>query len=306
MSEQINNTSQVVRGCPACHSHIKKSVGEKNGYQILSCRRCKTLYVTNKGNIPESYDYADYYEGRDISTPAFVAKRLDEIVTTFESVKQKNRLLDIGCGSGAMLEAAQRKNWQAEGVEVSDSAVVYLRGKGFKVFHGFLHEANYPDNYFDVVTAVELFEHLLAPSEVIEEAARILRPGGILWATTPHSKGASARLLGTHWSIICPPEHVQLFSAKGLRMLLQQSGFSQINISTLGVNPVEILHNMRTKKTKTDDSQTDEDTFNRNETAFQLNSYFSEKKSRRMIKDALNGFLNLTRLGDSLKIWAQK
>lgn len=304
MSEIINHTSQVIRNCPACYSDNKKSVGEKDGYQVFSCRRCKTLYVTDKGKTPEPFDYADYYEGRDISTPAFVAKRLDEIVATFESVRQNNRLLDIGCGSGAMLEASRRNHWQAEGVEVSKSSVELVQGKGFKVFHGFLHEANYPENYFDVVTAVELFEHLLVPSEMIKEAARILRPGGILWATTPHSKGASARLLGTRWSMICPPEHIQLFSVNGLRMLLKQSGFSKVNISTLGVNPFYILHVLRNKETN--DSQTDEGITKRNQTAFQLNSYFSENKSRRMIKDALNGFLNLTRLGDSLKILAQK
>jgi SAM-dependent methyltransferase len=302
MSENINETSQAIRNCPACYSNNKKSVGEKGGYQIFFCCKCKTLYVSDKGKIPEPFDYADYYEGRDVSTPVFVAKRLDEIVATFESVRSNNRFLDIGCGSGSLLEAAQRNNWEAEGVEVSNSAVDYVRANGFKVFHGFLQDAKYPDNFFDVVTAVELFEHLPVPSEVIEEAARILRPGGILWATTPHSKGASARLLGTRWSIVSPPEHIQLFSVKGLRILLQESGFSKVNISTLGVNPFEILHVLRSKEIKKNDSET----FNRNQTAFELNSFLSEKKSRRAIKSFVNSMLNLTRLGDSLKILAQK
>lgn len=294
------------RNCPACSKDDAKFAGEKDGYQVFFCRVCKTLYATDEGKKPEPYDYADYYEGRDISTPAFVAKRLDEIVRTFEPIRKNNRLLDIGCGSGAMLEAAQRNNWQAEGAEVSISAVDHVRANGFKVFHGFLQDANYPDNYFDVVTAIELFEHLPMPSEVIEEAARILRPGGVLWATTPHSKGASGRLLGLDWSMISPPEHIQLFSVKGLRMLLKTSGFNNVKISTLGVNPYEIKHVLRNKKRTNKDDKTSSENFNRNEAAFQLNSYLSESRSRQAIKSAINHILNLTQLGDSLKIWAKK
>lgn len=297
---------EQMRKCPACFSKDKKSLGEKNGFQVYLCTDCKTLYSSDDGKIPVPFDYADYYTGRDISTPTFVAKRLDEIVATFESYRQNNRLLDVGCGSGSILEAAQRNKWDAEGVEVSDSAIEYVRANGFKVFHGLLQEANYPENYFDVVTAVELFEHLPAPIEVIEEVARILRPGGVFWATTPHGKGASARLLGTNWSTISPPEHIQLFSVKGLRTLMLKSGFSKVKISTQGVNPFEILHVLRQRGKSSSETDVEPDGFNRNATAFQLNSYLSESKGKLLLKNAVNGVLSLTRLGDSLKVWAQK
>lgn len=300
--------SKSNRVCPSCFSENKKAVGEKNGYNIFFCRDCKTLYSTDNDKIPVPFDYADYYTGRDISTPEFVAHRLNSIVATFEPFKQNNCLLDVGCGSGAILEAAKQNNWAAEGVEVSSSAIEHLRSQGFKAFHGYLQDAKYAENSFDVVTAVELFEHLSNPLEVISEIARILRPGGLLWATTPHAKGISGRLLKTEWSTIAPPEHIQIFSIKGLKKLLYKSGFSKVEIHTHGINPYEILRALKKRESKnaSDDGGQEESDFNRNKTSFQLNSYLSESTSRRLIKNVANGILDLTRLGDSLKIRAQK
>ncbi len=289
--------------CPACLNREGKFVGKKNGHSIFYCRRCMTLYSRNDGDAPPAFDYEDYYEGHDNSTPEFAARRLDEIVKSFESFRQNNRLLDVGCGAGSMLEAGLKNNWRAEGIEVSKSGVDYLQSKGFKVFFGFLQDAKFPDNHFDVITAVEILEHIPEPQNILKEIARILRPGGIFWATTPHSKGASARLLGTRWSTIAPPEHIHLFSAKGLKLLLEKSGFNKINIQTQGVNPFEIIHVL---KNGDSNNNKEEKKFDRNQTGFQLNAYLSESPGKKLIKNSVNSLLSLTRLGDSLKIWAQK
>jgi len=290
--------------CPACSNGEAKFAGKKNGHSIFYCRRCLTLYSSNDAeDAPPAFDYEDYYEGHDNSTPEFAARRLDEIVKTFEPFRQNNRLLDVGCGAGSMLEAGLKNNWQAEGVEVSKSGVDYLHSKGFKFFFGTLQEAKFPDNHFDVITAVEILEHIPAPQGLLEEIARILRSGGLFFATTPHSKGISARLLGTRWSTIAPPEHIHLFSTKGLKLLLEKSGFKQVKISTQGVNPFEIIHVLRNGDST---NSSGEKTFDRNQTGFQLNAYLSESPSKKLIKNSVNSLLSLTRLGDSLKIWAQK
>jgi SAM-dependent methyltransferase len=291
--------------CPSCSANDAKREGEKNGYEILFCRRCGTLYTSGNGAGPTVYNYEDYYHERNTTTPEIVARRLDETVSQFASFKKSNRLLDVGCGAGALLEAARRAGWSAEGVEVSRSSVDYIRALDFKVFHGTLEEARFDDETFDVVTAVELLEHVPQPRELIEEIARVLRSGGLFWATTPNCKGASARLLGSRWSMVSPPEHLHLFSAKGLHLILKDAGFRQIKIDTLGVNPFEIFHAMRSKQV---DQETvkEEKAFDRVGTAYQLNSFFDESLARRALKTAINKTLNLTRMGDSLKVWARK
>ncbi len=217
------------RRCPACGSASRVERGEKNGLRVGACRDCGTLYARHKeagGDGGEGYDYDAYYHEANLSIPAFISRRLDEIFESFAPHRKSNRLLDVGCGAGSLLEAARRAGWEAEGTEVSRPAVEHVRGEGFEVFHGELAEAKYPEGHFDVVTASEIIEHVPDPLSMLREIARILRPGGLFWATTPHGRGLSARVLGIKWSTVSPPEHLQLFTLGGVRGLLKEAGFS--------------------------------------------------------------------------------
>lgn len=135
--------------------------------------------------------------------------------------------------------------------------------------------------------------------------ARILRPGGLFWATTPHGAGISIRLLKTEWSVVSPPEHLQLFSVKGMRALLTAAGFGRVQIATQGVNPYEIVHRLRGHRASAGDSDAaDGKPFSRVESGYRLNESLTSSPSRRALKNSLNSLLNVSRLGDSLKIRA--
>jgi hypothetical protein len=138
---------------------------------------------------------------------------------------------------------------------------------------------------------------------VLTEIARLLRPGGLLWTTTPHARGLSARVLGVKWRCIWPPEHLQLFSAGGLKSLLRDVGFRDIRVQTTGGNPMEILHAMGGKK---DAPRTEDQYFDRVATGYQLNESLMKSRPRRALKSIINGVLNLSRLGDSLKVFATR
>ena len=294
------------RLCPACGGQAAHDQGQKNGFLLVSCSTCTTLYTAQnpKGIDREHYDA--YYTAANLTVPTFIDKRLDEIVATFEPYRKNNRLLDIGCGAGSFLKAAARQNWKAFGLEVSQSAIEHARSLGFEVFHGEIEEANYADGYFDVVIASELLEHLPDPRALLSSISRILRPGGLFWATTPHGRGISARILGVDWSTVCPPEHLQLFSVAGIKRLLSSAGFSQVNVATHGTNPFEIVHAMRHKTSGPENGNQSSTNFNRVDSSYQLNEFLSEKPLRRIVKATLNGLLNAGRIGDSLKIRAER
>src|SRR5687767_2775171 len=269
------------RGCPACQSLKKTELGEKNGFLMLGCKNCRSIYSSYLPTGEEAKDYDDYYTEANLLLPDFIEKRNEEIIKDFEPYFSSGRLLDIGFGSAIMMRVAQAKGWQVSGVEVSKTAVEYAEKCGFEVFHGELKEAKYPDGFFDVITASEIIEHCPQPEILLDEVIRILRPGGLFWATTPSAGGLSFKLTGLDWTIICPPEHLQLFSKKAIRLIMKKAGFSQVKIQTSGFNPFEAINNFRSRFGR---SQEKEETFNRVGTGYALNESLTKSPVRQKIK----------------------
>lgn len=310
MSE--GETLSVKRNCPACSSAEARTRGEKNGYEILACKGCGTLY-TSRVPPPQSesaYDYESYYTEENLTAPDFVFKRLEEIVAGFSPYGQNKRLLDVGFGSGVIMQTAARAGWTVMGQEISGTAVAHARSLGFEVFRGELVDAKYEDDYFDVITCSEVFEHVPDPRELAFEMARILRPGGLLWATTPHGKSISERLLKLKWSLNCPPEHLQLFSIKGMKHLLKEAGFRRFKVFTEVINPFEIMHTLRSSQKEDEGGSAQEcgngEGFNRTQSSYQLNEFLTKSRGRTALKNIANKVIRITRLGDDLKIWAEK
>ena len=296
------------RPCPACGRAPGRGLGTKNGFELFACGRCATLYTSRLPRAEGAQDYDSYYTEENLTVPAFIGRRLDEIVSTFAPYRERNRLLDVGCGAGSFLEAARRGGWEAHGVEVSRTACEHVRALGFDVFCGELSGAAYPSGHFDVVVASEVLEHVPDPGSMLGEIARVLRPGGLLWATTPHGRGISARALGLGWSAVSPPEHLHLFSVVSLRRALAEAGFRRVSVATHGTNPYEILNGLRARGRGAGAGGAGGPMGggDRVETSYRLNEFLSEKPSRRLLKGVLNGLLNAARLGDSLKVRAEK
>lgn len=294
----------LARGCPACQSRDSFPRGLKAAFNMLSCRHCGTIYTSTFPAASSAQDYDGYYTAENLSIPDFIHRRLDEIVGDFEQYRLHNRLLEVGFGAGSFLHAAARAGWVVEGVEVSRTAAEHARAEGFNIFCGQLSEAQYEVGSFDVVIASEILEHVPDPAVMIGQVARIVRPGGLLWATTPNAKGLSARLLGLEWSAISPPEHLHLFSANGLRGLLLSAGFRRVQIRTESVNPFELVQKWRGHKTNNGgDSYNGSD---RLRTGYRLNETLVKSAPRRAVKGLMNGLLRLSLLGDSLKIRAER
>jgi len=294
---------KTLRACVACGSNDAQPLGVKNELDIVSCRKCLTVYTPYSPWYSSELYYESYYPEESLSPPAFVQTRLEEITAEFSPYRQNNHLLDIGCGAGNLLLAARKNGWEGQGLDVSPGAVEHVRGLGFEVFQGELQQARFPSQHFDVITAAELVEHLFEPRLVLQEVARLLRPGGLFWTTTPHARGLSARVLGLKWRCIWPPEHLQLFSAGGLKLLMREAGFREIRVRTTGGNPIEILHALGKKK---DAPKARDQHFDRVLTGYQLNESLMSSRPRRAIKDIVNGMLNVSRLGDSLKVFATR
>ena len=300
---KISIKNELKRPCPACRASANIQIGTKNSFFMLNCRNCHSIYSSHLPIGEDTEDYDAYYTEANLKVPEFVLDRLSEIVEGFQPYFTHGRFLDIGFGAATLMQTAEKKGWKVTGAEVSKPAVEHARKLGFEVFHGDLNEAKYPDNHFDVITASEIIEHCPQPEILLNEVIRILRPGGLFWATTPSAKGLSYQLTGLEWSVVCPPEHLQLFSKKGIGLMLNKSGFSSFKIQTFGFNPVEIVSIYRKRWRGNSEENA---TFNRVETDYALNESLTKSPGRQKIKNVLNGTLDFLSIGDSLKIKAIK
>ncbi len=295
---QVKVTSPAQGNCLACLSDNSRLLGVKNHYQLRQCSQCGTIFTNSKNEQEALRDlYEHYYDYANFETAPVVAASLEKLIRSFKSFRHTSRLLDVGYGEGGLLRIAQKQGWNCYGTEISPQALEYGQGCGWTVSSEADTHPLFPAQGFDVVTMIELLEHVQNPHQLLRMAAQLLRPGGVLYLTTPNANSLNRRLLGLKWSVISPPEHLTIWTVQGLRLALSQAGFQLQRTRTEGLNPAEILAQWQAPKNETVE-------VNRNQTGAALNSAFSSNAFRRSIKTGINHCLSTFRLGDSLKIQA--
>ncbi len=141
-------------------------------------------------------------------------------------------LLDLGCWVGFLLSEAQERGWAGIGVEPSAFASAYARDElGLDVRTGDLFKTELPLGHFDAIVMGDVIEHLPRPGEALDRMAELLRPGGIVWLALPDAGSLVARgMRARWWSVI--PTHVQFFTRRSLRTLLERRGWTVLEIAT--------------------------------------------------------------------------
>lgn len=133
------------------------------------------------------------------------------------------RVLDLGCRYGALTRAYAAGN-EVVGVDVDREALAAAATLGIETVWADLDEPlPFGDESFDVVVCGEVFEHLRFPDKLVEEARRVLRPGGMLVGSVPNSYRLKSRLrflLGRPPEFADDPTHLHMFSPADVRGLL--------------------------------------------------------------------------------------
>jgi len=215
--------------------------------RVVRCTRCGLIYPNPMPFPREAPD--QHYQNPE----EFFAHQATEVkhhsgLQLMEQFEQhlggKGRFLDVGCGRGELVAAAQERGWQAEGVDVSTHFVRYARERyGVTAHAGGLDDQRFPDARFDAIAMGAVLEHVYDPRGLLVEAARVLRPGGVLWIDVPNEAGLFflvgnlyLRLRGLDWVVNLAPTfplyHVYGFTPSALRRVLTHTGFGSIQIVT--------------------------------------------------------------------------
>jgi SAM-dependent methyltransferase len=216
----------------------------RNTWSFVRCRVCGLEYLNPRPDVtaleviyPATYEPFLFHETRNPFMRygrAYVQRR--KAVALRRLAGDEATIIDVGCGSGQLLDLLRRhgpKGWRLIGNDFSDLAAENVQRLGLEYLGGRFEELD-TELRFDVVVLNQTLEHLERPAAVVEKAALLLRPGGILFIETPSTDSLDARAFRRRrWGGYHFPRHWTLFTEQTLGRLVGEHGFEVIEVRYL-------------------------------------------------------------------------
>ncbi len=185
----------------------------------------------------------DYYEDLWERLPADLDPPDLELRRSFAlaNIAAGERVLDLGCGAGDLTADIARAGAVVVGVDVAEAAVRRARSR-----HPALEFRTAPldgpvpfaDGSFDVVWASEVIEHVADTARWLSEIRRELVPGGRLLLTTPSHGRLQLAVHGIERYSEPLGDHLHLYTARSLRQVLGELGFTDVQVGAAGGPPL--------------------------------------------------------------------
>jgi len=256
------------------------------------------------GRLPSKEELESVYSHyeRPKSLPEITLVRYREILNKLSQLTPGRTLLDVGAGAGHFVEEAQRLGWNATGLDFDSGAVESAKARGVKLTQGELGADSYQEGQFDVITSIEVLEHLMEPGATVQRIAQLLKPGGIFFLTTPNFGSITRRLLGPSWRVLGYPDHVNHFEVSSMKKLLEEK-FETLEVATTGVSPGEIWAHIFGDRSRLK-SVARPSSLRKSEQ--ELRNLIENNAGLRWAKKFLNIVLSVFRMGDTLKLTTRK
>ena len=174
------------------------------------------------------------YHFGSADAPHSAAYLTDHIIATCHQVSAK-RVLDLGCGNGALCGALSAAGFDVVGCDPSEDGIGFARQSFPHIpFHvlGIYDEPAAIGGDFDVVVSTEVIEHVFQPRSLPRFASKTLRKGGHLVLTTPYHgyiKNLALAVSGkldAHFTVLWDGGHIKFWSRATLTRLLSEEGFA--------------------------------------------------------------------------------
>ena len=259
----------IIDRCYVCHNTHMRSVRDREGFTHLICDNCHLMQLQPQHFVSSTHLYTDaYFNGRMLQetggkmgyaesysdpTKSHRTQEYSHYVNEIMHWAHDNRrkllkVLDFGCGYGGFLKTLQERmgdGIEIHGIEVDsevcakasaqlDGALVYC--VDLKIDTGMV-----PRDYFDVITMLDVIEHLDDPRLYLQRLAECANDTAFLLLSTPNIESLNARLYGDNWVLHGAPGHMYYFGPRSIRIILQQSGWKLVKLYTERT----IFHNER-------------------------------------------------------------
>lgn len=201
-------------------------------FRVERCQACGLAFTLPRPrdislHYPKEY-YGEAAEGR-FPRPVEAAQRwlyARRARAVERAAGGAGRVLDVGCGRGQLLDAFRRRGWRVDGTELSEASAAFPRALGIPVHVGPLAEGPWAAGAFDAVVLWHVIEHWPDPGEVVREARRLLRDGGVLAIGAPNFESPEARLARSGWFHLDVPRHLVHLGPSSLGRVLREEGFA--------------------------------------------------------------------------------
>ena len=227
--------------CPVCQTSVwQEESSDDQSFGLFRCIGCGCQQLVLDRVSPAAL-YHTYYSAGNAERYAGWFQRLWRF-----NRRQKAKLFlrcgthgstvcDVGCERGELLHVLKQSGWHVCGTQLSQPAADFARRQfGIEVFVGELPEAPFANDVFDMVTMIEVLEHLPDPEAYLAHVSRMLRAGGIFWVEVPNAGSFTAKLCGKRWLHHDPEHHFWSFTKDGVVHLLRRYGFAVERVYHLG------------------------------------------------------------------------
>ncbi|MES3005130.1 MAG: class I SAM-dependent methyltransferase [Patescibacteria group bacterium] len=241
-------------GCVGCLSKDKTFFGKKNGFNIYKCSNCRMLSLYKKPQTLDQvynseyfsggsggFGYVNYDEDKEPMRNSF--KKYLDLITKISN--KKGKLFDVGAATGFFMSLAKVDGFEVSGVEFSDFAAGQGRSRGFDIKTGTLDKLAIEEGGYEVVTMLDVIEHMPDPENDIKIIQKMLKQNGLVVVNTPDSGSFYARMMGINWHLVVPPEHIHYFNERGIRELFTRNGFEVLLVTRMSKKfTLEYIFNM--------------------------------------------------------------
>ncbi len=236
MSARIKKTKV---NCDICHSAkqdvlYKVKIG-REPFKVVKCK-CGLMFLNPR---PSAQFFDEFYEKKyfrsgenyrdsgqfdlEKETPLGFQRNVELFLS--KQSRKKGKYLDVGCASGHYVQIFHDLGWDSTGIDVSEYSTEFARDvRGLNVLTGDVVEAGLPAKKYDIITLLNVVEHLPNPREVLKELERLLKDRGMLVVITPNAGSFVAKLRKDKWWGHDDKGHIHFFSLGSLGRLLDDLG----------------------------------------------------------------------------------
>ena len=157
-----------------------------------------------------------------------VAARADVVHDLWQR-RPGGAFLDVGVGSGALAGAAVDYGYRVCGLDRHPAYAGWVRRLGVEFVLGDVCSHDCGGRQFDVVALGDVIEHVAEPRQALARVVSALKPGGLVWLSTPDREGVWTRALGDRDPMWLEGEHLQYFCLRSLRRLLAGQGLRVVD-----------------------------------------------------------------------------